>query len=62
MAALEAARKDKGILDEEDMYKSFDPELFVDLQFKDFTIAELREHQQAILNMFNTFNFQNLSK
>jgi hypothetical protein len=28
----------------------------VDQQFKDFTIADLREHQQAILNMFYQFN------
>ena len=55
MDALAAARKEKG-LDDENLESDFDPEIFVDQQFKDFSINDLRDHQQAILNMFYQFN------
>jgi hypothetical protein len=51
MDALAEARKEKG-LDDENLDTDFDPEIFVDQQFKDFSINDLRDHQQAILNMF----------
>ena len=44
MDALAEARKEKG-LDDEQLDTDFDPEFFVDQQFKDFTINDLRDHQ-----------------
>lgn len=34
----------------------FDPDYFVDKQFKNFNMNELVNHQQAILNVFHQFN------
>ena len=60
MEALEAARAEKMMLSEEDkilleaaQQEPFDPESFVDKQFQEFNINELRDHQQTILNVFH---------
>ena len=37
----------------------FDPECFVDTQFKTFNIQDLKDHQQTILNVFHQFQNQN---
>lgn len=62
MENLEARRREKGILTEEDIYDQFDPEQFVDNQFKAFSIADLRDHQQAILNMFHQYSDKQVDK
>lgn len=62
MEALEQARIEKGFMTEdekkliEDLIREpFDPESFVDKQFKAFNIIDLRDHQQTILNVFHQF-------
>jgi hypothetical protein len=60
MEALEAARDAQAMLTEEEKclleaaaQEPFDPESFVDKQFAGFSISDLRDHQQTILNVFH---------
>ena len=62
MDTLEQARIEKGLMSEgekkliEDMIREpFDPESFVDNQFAQFNINDLRDHQQTIMNVFHQF-------
>lgn len=42
MDALAEARKEKGLDQDLENLPEFDPEQFVDMQFKEFSIADLR--------------------
>ena len=60
MEALEEARKEKGLLThaeqrfvEELVREPFDPEIFVDNQFNNFTLSELLDHQTTVMNVFH---------
>ena len=58
MQALEQARKLKGLDPSEDELmdeSAFDPEAFIDEQFRGFSVNDLRDHQQTILNVFHQY-------
>ena len=58
MHALEQARKLKGQASSDDELmdeSAFDPEAFIDEQFRGFNINDLRDHQQTILNVFHQY-------
>ena len=59
MDTLNESRKEQGLLSLEELEfmkqlveEPFDPELYVDKQFKGFTIEDIKNHQQTILNVF----------
>ena len=53
MDALLEARREKGYYSDDNELETFDPDQFEDKQFQAFAIGDLREHQQAILNMYH---------
>jgi len=56
MDALLEARREKGYYSDDNELETFDPDQFVDKQFQAFAIGDLREHQQAILNMYHQYS------
>lgn len=59
MDTLNESRKDQGLMTLEELQfmkqlieEPFDPEQYVDKQFKEFTIDDIKNHQQTILNVF----------